>query len=124
MNGKKNAQTDRLLDSVIEGIIRKKGRQVTTLFLENIENAICSYFVITHGDSTTQTGAIGESVEEVVKEHLNEKPLHREGYQNAHWILLDYGDVIVHIFQESFRELYNLEDLWADAESKLIEEAV
>ena len=93
-----------------------------TLDLSKIENSICTYFIICHGESTTQTSAIGESVAEFVFKESGEKPLHREGFQNANWILLDYGDVIVHVFLESFRELYRLEDLWADAKSELINE--
>ena len=115
-------QTESLVKLVIEGILKKKGKRIVTLNLSEIENSICSYFVICHGDSTTQTSAIGESVAEVVLENSGEKPLHKEGFENANWILLDYGDVIIHVFLESYRDLYRLEDLWADAKSELISE--
>jgi ribosome-associated protein len=124
MKGTDNAHTDDLMEFVIEGLMRKKGKKIVTLDLSGIENAICQYFVIAHGHSTTQTEALGESVQEVISEKLHSKPFHKEGFENAQWILLDYGDIIVHIFLDSFRTLYNLEDLWADAEYKLIEEAV
>ena len=120
MTSKKIEQTEGLVKLVIEGILKKKGKRIVTLDLSKIENSICTYFIICHGESTTQTSAIGESVAEFVFKESGEKPLHREGFQNANWILLDYGDVIVHVFLESFRELYRLEDLWADAKSELI----
>ncbi len=122
MTSKKIEQTEGLVKLVIEGILKKKGKRIVTLDLSKIENSICTYFIICHGESTTQTSAIGESVAEFVFKESGEKPLHREGFQNANWILLDYGDVIVHVFLESFRELYRLEDLWADAKSELINE--
>lgn len=115
-------QTESLVKLVIEGILKKKGKRIVTLDLSDIENSICSYFVICHGDSTTQTSAIGESVAEVVFEKSGEKPLHKEGFENANWILLDYGDVIVHVFLESYRDLYRLEELWADAKLESISE--
>ena len=115
-------QTESLVKLVIEGILKKKGKRIFTLNLSEIENSICSYFVICHGDSTTQTSAIGESIAEVVLENSGEKPLHKEGFENANWILLDYGDVIIHVFLESYRDMYRLEELWADAKSELISE--
>ena len=122
MTSKKEKQTESLVKLVIEGILKKKGRRIITLNLSEIENSICSYFVICHGESTTQTSAIGESVVEVVYDKSREKPLHKEGFENANWVLLDYGDVIVHVFLKSYRELYRLEDLWADAKSEVITE--
>jgi len=115
-------QTESLVKLVIEGILKKKGKRIITLNLSEIENSICSYFIICHGESTTQISAIGESVVEVVFDKSGEKPLHKEGFENANWVLLDYGDVIVHVFLKSYRELYRLEDLWADAKSEVITE--
>lgn len=122
MKKNKTSQAGSLLDLVYDGIFKKKGKNVVTLDLGSIENAICRYFVLCNGDSTTQTTAIAESVEEVLRTRKSEKPFHREGYENANWILLDYGDVIVHVFIESYRNLYNLEELWADAKILQIEE--
>ncbi len=118
------AQTEKLVSTIAEGIFKKKGKRVVSLDLSIIENSICKYFVICHGESTTQVSAIGESVIEVVRNELSEKPIHKEGFQNANWVLLDYGDVIVHIFLESYRELYRLEDLWADAKVETISEVI
>lgn len=117
-------QTNKLVSIIAEGIFRKKGKRVVSLDLSKIENSICKYFIICHGESTTQTAAIGESVVEVVRNELGEKPFHKEGFQQANWVLLDYGDVIVHIFLESYRELYRLEDLWADAKFEAISEVI
>ncbi len=117
-------QTKKLVSTITEGIFKKKGKRVVSLDLSKIENSICKYFVICHGESTTQTAAIGESVIDVVRNELGERPIHKEGFQHANWVLLDYGDVIVHIFLESYRELYSLEDLWADAKFESISEAI
>ncbi|MCD6597356.1 MAG: ribosome silencing factor [Bacteroidales bacterium] len=117
-------QTKKLVSTIAEGIFKKKGKRVVSLDLSKIENSICKYFVICHGESTTQTAAIGESVIDVVRNELGERPIHKEGFQHANWVLLDYGDVIVHIFLESYRELYSLEDLWADAKFESISEAI
>lgn len=106
----------KLSEKVVEGIQKKKGHDIAVLDLSQIDNAICRYFIVCHGDSNIQVTAIAESVEENVKASLHESVLHREGYHNAQWILLDYGDVVVHVFQKPYREFYNLEALWADAE--------
>lgn len=116
------SQTDSLVNLAIEGIYNKLGKQVVTIDLQGIENAICRYFIICHGESTTQTSAIAESIEEVIRKKGKEKPLHREGFKNANWILLDYGDMIVHVFLESYRGLYNLEELWADGKIAYVKE--
>ena len=122
MKGKKETQTNQLVQFVVEGILKKNGKEVIVLNLSGIENSICSRFVITHGDSNSQVSAIAESIVDVVRIEKKEKPLHTDGMIHANWILLDYGDVVVHIFQEPIRRLYNLEDLWADAKFEKIED--
>ena len=122
MKGKKETQTNQLVQFVVEGILKKNGKEVIVLNLSGIENSICSRFVIAHGDSNSQVSAIAESVVDVVRIEKKEKPLHTDGMIHANWILLDYGDVIVHIFQEPIRRLYNLEDLWADAKFEKIKD--
>jgi ribosome-associated protein len=106
---------EQLLDKIIKAIQDKKGRDLLTLKLSEIENSICDYFVICHGTSSTHVDAIVDSVEEHVKETLNEKPYSKEGMENLTWVLMDYASIIIHIFQKEYRDFYNLEDLWADA---------
>lgn len=107
-----------LLDAVIEGIQEKKGVNITVLDLTAIENTITSFFVICDGDSNVHVDAISDSVEEYVRKKLNEKPNHIEGRESAQWILLDYFDIVVHVFQRPVRNFYNLESLWADGVRK------
>lgn len=108
-------ETEELVKNIIKGIQEKKGRQIVNLDLTDIENAVCNNFVVCHGDSNRQVSAIADSVQETVRKNIHEKPWHKEGEQNADWILLDYADVVVHIFREETRRFYNLEGLWADA---------
>jgi ribosome-associated protein len=110
-----NFTTEELFNNIIEGILKKKGKEIVVLNFEKIENAVCQQFIICHADSNTQAKAISDSVEETVKENLKAKVWHREGVENAQWILLDYGQVLIHIFQKEFRDYYKLESLWADA---------
>lgn len=111
MNIKKNA----LVASIVDGIQDVKGKNITILDLRNVDSAICDYFVICEGNSTTQVAAISDSIDEKVREQLGERPIHEEGRQNALWVLVDYSEVVVHIFQKETREFYSLETLWDDA---------
>ncbi len=104
-----------LVESIIEGIQKKKGKDILSLNLGKINSTVCDYFIICHGTSNTHVDAIAQSVEETVKKKSGNLPARREGYTNAEWILLDYLDVVVHIFQEPVRNFYQIEDLWADA---------
>ena len=103
-----------MLDSIINGIIEKKGHEVVCIDLSHIENAVFDYFVICHGDSSTQVNAIAESIEKETKEQLNVRPFSVEGTINSEWVLLDYGQIVVHVFQKPFRFRYKLEELWGD----------
>lgn len=105
-----------LLETIIEGIKKKKGKEIVILNFDKIENVICHFFIICHGDSNTQVSAISKSIEKEVEENMNIRIGHREGLENSQWLLLDYFDIVVHIFQKEYREYYKLEDLWADAE--------
>lgn len=111
-------ESAKLADTIAEGILKKKGKRVVSLDLSKLGNAVCNYFVICHGTSTTQVEAIADSVFEEVAKAGGGKPWHKEGFENSEWILLDYVDVVVHIFNEDTRSFYNLENLWADAEVK------
>lgn len=105
-----------LAEQAIKGILEKKGKNITCLNLKNIPNRVCDYFIICEADSTTQVNAIAQSVDETVKKATGENPFHTEGWENSLWILIDYVDVVVHVFEKETREFYKLESLWADAE--------
>jgi ribosome-associated protein len=115
-------QTNLLLEEIIKGIKEKKGKEIVCLNLGQIKSTVCDYFVVCHGTSNTHVNAIAESVEEIVHRHIGQWPNKKEGFANAEWILLDYLDVVVHVFQQEVRDHYKLEDLWADAPVKVIEE--
>ncbi len=104
-----------LVNTIVEGIQEKKGINIAILDLAELDNTICQYFIICDGDSNTHVDAIANSVIDYVREKLEDKPNHSEGFANAEWILLDYFDVVVHVFQRDQRSFYNLEGLWADA---------
>ncbi len=121
---KRSNGADVLLGSVVKGIFEKKGKDVLKIDLRNLENRIADYFVICHGSSTTQVDTICDSVEDIVRKVAGEKPLHVEGLDNCFWVLLDYGNVIVHIFLEEYRNFYSLESLWADASIEAMEDKI
>mgnify|MGYP003296938371 CR=1 FL=1 len=108
---------------VVQGIQEKKGNDIIRLDLRNIHSSVADYFVVCHADSTTQVKAIAASVEEEVYKAFKQDPKRKEGLQHGEWILLDYIDVIVHIFKTDKREFYGLEDLWGDAEVQLYKSA-
>lgn len=112
---KKPDGTEILLKGILKGIFEKKGQNVLQIDLRKLENRITDYFVICHGSSTTQVESICDSVEETAREFSGIKPDHIEGLENNFWVLMDYGDVVVHIFLKEYRDFYNLENLWADA---------
>jgi len=118
----KETETEQLIDAIVEGIQRKKGIDIVKIDLTKINHTECKYFIICHGNSNTQVDAISHSVEDTVIELINEKAWHTDGYQNSIWVLLDYADIMVHIFQRDARQFYDLENLWADAHIELIKE--
>ncbi len=118
---KPSNSSENLAQVAVQGIQEVKGHEITSVDLRNIPNAVCDFFIICHGTSDTQVEAIAKSVEKFVHNEMHENPIHKEGTDNAEWILLDYFDVVVHIFKEQAREFYNLEKLWADADVKEID---
>ncbi len=108
--------TDQLIPSIIKGIQEKKGKDIIKLDLRNLQTRSTDVFIVCHGDSSTQVDAIYKSIEEEVHKAVNEWPWHTEGQQNSEWILLDYINVVVHVFLKDRREFYGIEDLWGDAE--------
>ena len=116
----KKSDAENLLKEIINGIENVKGDKIQKLDLREIENTPCDYFVICSGNSNTQVSAIVSSIQKNVSKSLHEKPYHTEGLEVAEWVLIDYVDVVVHVFQNQTREYYNIEELWGDAKSTLI----
>lgn len=113
---KKAVSNDELLTQIIKGIEEVKGDNIDILDLREIDNTVCDYFVICDGTSNTQVNAIANSIQKIVSKALADKPWHIEGTENAEWILMDYVNVVVHVFQKRIREYYQIEDLWGDAQ--------
>ncbi len=116
MTEKQVYSTNELVQAIVEGLQEIKAEEIVKINLQNIYGAVCKYFIICNGTSNTHVNAIADTTEEYVREHTNEKLWRKEGFQNAQWILLDYADVVVHIFQKEYRDFYQLEKLWADAD--------
>jgi len=114
------AKTPALVNKIVEALENNKALRIVTIDLRKIENCFCSFFVICHGTSNTHVASLAESVEEK-SDGIKEKPIHTEGKDFAQWIILDYGDVVVHIFQKEQRDYYQLEDFWGDGIKKEIE---
>lgn len=115
---KKNKTDDglALCDIIVKGMEEKKAQNIVVMDLRKLTSASTDFFVICQGQSDTQVDAIANSIEDEVLKALKEKPWHKEGFQNAEWILLDYVNVVAHVFLEEQRNFYALEDLWGDAE--------
>jgi ribosome-associated protein len=112
---KKQVSTDDLISVIIQGIEEVKGENIQLLDLRDIENTVCDYFIICSGNSNTQVKAISGSIQKTVSKQVKDKPWHIEGENNAEWILMDYVNVAVHIFQKQIRDFYDIESLWGDA---------
>ncbi|MFT5761166.1 MAG: ribosome-associated protein [Polaribacter sp.] len=119
----KKINTDELIAEIIKGIDDVKGENVQLLDLREIENTVCDYFIICSGSSNTQVKAISGSIQKVVSKSLKDKPWHIEGEVNAEWVLMDYVNVVVHVFQKQIREFYDIESLWGDAKITTISPA-
>ncbi|MBR6840963.1 MAG: ribosome silencing factor [Prevotella sp.] len=110
-----------LVNVITEAIQEKKGRDIVIADLRKIEGTICQYFIICTGNSPTQVEAIAESIGDMARERLKEKPTHVVGLENAQWVAMDFTDVLVHVFLPDVREYYDLEHLWEDAKIVQIE---
>ena len=112
---KKKNSDDSLIYSIIEAIEDIKGKEINILDLRKLENTVCDYFIICEGNSNTQVNAIVASVQKHVSKELKDKPWNIEGNDNGEWVLMDYINVVVHVFQKHKREYYDIEGLWGDA---------
>lgn len=116
------AQHPPLLSAVIHGLQEVKGKEITILDLREVTHAVAGWFVVVHGTSRTQVEALASSVERQTSEILNEKPWGKQGLRNGEWAILDYSDIVVHVFHQEARERYALEELWGDANIETLEE--
>lgn len=108
-------ETERLLESIVSGIREKKGSAITTVDLSTIDDTVCRYFVISQADTANRLLAITDSIRETVRLETGLKPAMVDGEKFAHWIAMDYGDIMVHLFIPELRRYYDLEHLWEDA---------
>tara|TARA_B110000003_G_scaffold274490_1_gene314594 strand:- start:16012 stop:16389 length:378 start_codon:yes stop_codon:yes gene_type:complete len=115
----KPVSTDTLISVIIKGMDDVKAESIKLLDLREIDNTVCDYFIICSGNSNTQVNSITGSIKKVVSKELKDKPWHIEGQSNSEWVLIDYVNIVVHIFQKQVREFYDIESLWGDA--KIIE---
>ena len=118
-NGKVSA--DELISLILHGIEEVKGVEINILDLRDLDNTVCDYFVICNGTSNTHVKAIVNSIQKTVSKAIHDKPWHIEGSDNAEWVLIDYVNVVVHVFQKQAREFYDIEGLWGDARVTLVE---
>ena len=118
---KQISDPDQLIALIIDGIEDVKGQNISILDLRSIENTVCDYFIICDGNSNTQVNAIVNSIQKKVSKTAHEKPYHIEGTENAELILMDYINVVIHVFQKHKREYYDIENLWGDAKITEIE---
>lgn len=107
-------------DIAVSSIQDKKGRDITILDLSKVDGAPTGQFIICSGKSTTQVSAIADNVREEIQKQTGEKPINYDGYRNSQWIVIDYGDTMVHVFLPETRAFYRLEELWNDAETIII----
>lgn len=117
----RKGSADELIALIISGIEEVKGHDINLLDLRDIENTVCDYFIICNGTSNTHVNAIVGSIQKTVSKAIKDKPWHVEGSDNAEWVLMDYVNVVVHVFQKQAREYYDLEGLWGDAKVTLVE---
>ena len=123
MSIKKDLNTSDILSNiVVKGMQEMKAKEIITLDLRDIDSAVCDFFIVCHGTSNTHVSAIADSIIEETLKSIKEKPWNKEGLTNSDWVLLDYGNVVAHIFQKETRDYYNIEKLWGDAKINLIKE--
>ena len=114
-------ENEQIVAKIVEGIQERKGKEIVIVNLTKLKESPCSYFVICEGDSNVHVNSIAKSINEWVREQINTKPYATDGFENSEWIAMDYGQIIVHVFQRHTRAFYDIEHLWADAQLKRIE---
>ncbi len=111
-------KNSKILKSIVHAIQEKKGEHIVSLDLRRIPEAVADFFIICEASSQVQVKAIADFVEEYLKQNLGETPYRHEGMQQAHWILIDYVNVVVHVMQSETRKFYKLEEMWSDGEKE------
>lgn len=114
------SETLKLVETINKAIIEKKGEDILNLNLNNTDNSVASNFIICHGNSKVHVNTIADYIQRHVRNEIKERPWQKEGLENCHWVLIDYVDVVVHVFQKEHRDFYKLEELWADAKTEKI----
>lgn len=117
------APSEKLSQVVVKGMQEKKASEIVIMDLRKVKNSVADFFILCSGNSDTQVDAIADSVDEQVYKELAQNPWHQEGKENKEWLLIDYVDVVAHIFKKDKREFYALEDLWGDADIQVVEDA-
>lgn len=112
---------EQIVKNIVEGIQERKGKGIVVVNMNKLKEAPCSYFVICEGDSNVHVNAVALSIKDYVQEQIDVKPYATDGFENCEWIAMDYGQIIVHVFQRTSRQFYDIEHLWADASLQVIE---
>ena len=115
-------ENEQIVNKIVEGIQERKGKKIVVVNLNKLKDAPCSFFVICEGDSNTHVNAIAMSINDWVRDKIQVKPYATDGFENCEWIAMDYGQIIVHVFQRHTRVFYDLEHLWADADLVRLED--
>ncbi|HEX4876024.1 MAG TPA: ribosome silencing factor [Chitinophagaceae bacterium] len=115
VSAKRLTKSSKIIKTIIAAIKEKKGENIVSLDLRKINEAVADFFILCEAGNQPQIRAIAENVEEKVKELCGENPYHHEGYNNLHWVLIDYVNVVVHVMQPETRKFYRLEEMWSDA---------
>ncbi|HNQ13253.1 MAG TPA: ribosome silencing factor [Bacteroidia bacterium] len=111
---RKKDTVDLILETIVNGMQEKKAEEIITIDIRHVQNNVADFFLICHAESRPQIIAIADSIEEEVKKVTGELPINKEGLENCEWLILDYFNIVVHIFRKDRREYYGLERLWAD----------
>ena len=113
-------ETKDIVKEIVEAVQDRKGKRITIIDLSKVDGASTDTFVICEGRSTAQVSAIADFIREDVQKKTGRKPYNYDGYRNSQWIVIDYGEVMVHVFLPDVRVFYNIEDLWSDGKTKEI----
>lgn len=112
---------EQIVKNIVEGMQERKGKDIVVVNMNKLKESPCSYFVICEGDSNVHVNAVATSIKDYVQEKIDVKPYATDGFENCEWVAMDYGQIIVHVFQRASRQFYDLERLWADAALHVVE---